>query len=69
MDNKYLIICNNNKDYMSVGIGMCIFSQMYLIVFLNMFIVIFYLRNNQANYGNSWYAPLSVNLLISLFGM
>ena len=27
-----LIIGNNNKDYMSLGIGMCIFSQMYLIV-------------------------------------
>ena len=27
-----LIICNNNKDYMPLGIGMCIFSQMYLVV-------------------------------------
>ena len=25
-NNKYLIICENNKDYMSVEIGMCIFS-------------------------------------------
>ena len=31
------IICNNNKDYMSLGIGMCIFSQMYLIVFKYVF--------------------------------
>ena len=34
-----LIICNNNKDYMSLGIGMCIFisnvSDFKKYVFLN----------------------------------
>ena len=40
---QYLKICKHNKDYMTVGLGMGIFfSQMYLIVFSYVFIIILY---------------------------
>ena len=41
-----LIICNNNKDYMSLGIGMCIFLSNVSDSVLISFIIILYLLNN-----------------------
>ena len=47
MNNKIVIICNNNKDYMSVGIGMYILILSNVSdIFLNYAFIIFYLRNN-----------------------
>ena len=46
INNKSLIICNNNKDDMSIGIGMCIFFK-YLIVLNYVFIIFIYLITRQ----------------------
>ena len=54
---------------MSVGIGMCIFFQMYLIYFFNYAFLLYFIyvitRQTMVIVGM---IPLSVNLLISLFG-
>ena len=55
---KYIIICINNKDYMSVGIGMCIFLSNVSDIFKLYLLIIFYIHNNQANNGNSWLCEL-----------
>ena len=61
-------MCKNNKDYMSVGIGYVYFSQMYLIVFnyvKKKYCIYLIARPTMVTVG---LIPLSVNILISLFG-
>ena len=59
-----LIICNNNKDYMSLGIGMCILSRMYLIALKNIFLLYCIYLITMQTMVTVGMIPRSVNLLI-----
>ena len=66
INNKYVIVCSNNKDYMSVGIAICIFSNVSDSIFYYAFAIFIYLITRQTRVTVRMIPP-SVNLLNSRF--